>query len=62
MGGAAERDGRVRCGDRILCVDGASVIGASHHLAVEMMKRAASLGTVTLLIHRPPPDSLGTVT
>ena len=39
-GGAAERDGRLRVGHRILEADGYSLLGASHVEAVRILRNA----------------------
>ncbi|XP_023338939.1 membrane-associated guanylate kinase, WW and PDZ domain-containing protein 1 isoform X4 [Eurytemora carolleeae] len=51
-GGAAHMDGRLFSGDEIVAVDGHSVLGASHHVVVEMMGSAAQRGQVQLTIRR----------
>uniref|UniRef100_A0A668SGT4 Non-specific protein-tyrosine kinase n=1 Tax=Oreochromis aureus TaxID=47969 RepID=A0A668SGT4_OREAU len=38
-GGAAEQDGRIQIGDRLLEVDGSNLRGVTHHQAVEFLKR-----------------------
>ena len=45
-------DGRLFSGDEIVAVDGHSVLGASHHVVVEMMGSAAQRGQVQLTIRR----------
>ncbi|XP_062256364.1 tyrosine-protein phosphatase non-receptor type 13 [Platichthys flesus] len=52
LGGAAEQDGRIQIGDRLLEVDGANLRGVSHHQAVECLKRTGEV--VNLLLEREP--------
>jgi tyrosine-protein phosphatase non-receptor type 13 protein len=40
-GGPAERDGRVQPGDRIIAIDGQSLEGMPHHVAVELIRKAS---------------------
>lgn len=51
-GGAADMDGRISTADEILCVDGHSVVKASHHQVVQLMGAAAARGRVTLRLRR----------
>ncbi|XP_070833726.1 tyrosine-protein phosphatase non-receptor type 13 isoform X2 [Chaetodon trifascialis] len=51
-GGAAEQDGRIQIGDRLLEVDGSNLRGVTHHQAVECLKRTGEV--VTLLLEREP--------
>ncbi|CAL1578039.1 unnamed protein product [Knipowitschia caucasica] len=51
-GGAAERDGRIQIGDRLLEVDGSNLRGVTHQQAVECLKRTAEV--VSLLLEREP--------
>ncbi|KAM8836489.1 FERM and PDZ domain-containing protein 2 isoform 2-T4 [Spinachia spinachia] len=51
-GGAAERDGRVRSGDRLLEVDGISVQCFTYRQAVECLSKTGEL--VTLVVERVP--------
>ncbi|KAL3972100.1 segment polarity protein dishevelled [Sarotherodon galilaeus] len=51
-GGAAERDGRIQIGDRLLEVDGSNLRGVTHHQAVEFLKRTGEV--VSLLLEREP--------
>ncbi|XP_056153588.1 tyrosine-protein phosphatase non-receptor type 13 [Lampris incognitus] len=53
-GGAAERDGRVRSGDRLLEVDGVGFEGFTHQQAVECLTKTSEV--VTLLLER---ESMG---
>ncbi|XP_069798018.1 membrane-associated guanylate kinase, WW and PDZ domain-containing protein 3a isoform X7 [Narcine bancroftii] len=50
--GAAERDGRLRVADELLCVDGVSVKGRSHRFVLELMQNATRNGQVLLSIRR----------
>ncbi|KAI6211964.1 Magi-1 [Aphelenchoides besseyi] len=50
--GAAERDGRLREGDQIVEIDGRNVIDCQHGVAVNMIKHAATLGHVKLVVRR----------
>uniref|UniRef100_A0A1A8B6D0 Protein tyrosine phosphatase, non-receptor type 20 n=1 Tax=Nothobranchius furzeri TaxID=105023 RepID=A0A1A8B6D0_NOTFU len=63
-GGAAEQDGRIHIGDRLLEVDGSNLRGVTHQQAVECLKRTGDV--VNLLLEREPtivlesrPDSPG---
>ena len=38
--GPAAKDGRIKSGDRIIAIDGHSLEGLAHHLAVEMIRDA----------------------
>ncbi|XP_012735983.2 tyrosine-protein phosphatase non-receptor type 13 [Fundulus heteroclitus] len=51
-GGAAERDGRIQIGDRLLEVDGSNLRGVTHQQAVECLKRSGEV--VNLLLEREP--------
>ncbi|XP_067466135.1 tyrosine-protein phosphatase non-receptor type 13 [Thunnus thynnus] len=51
-GGAAEQDGRIQIGDRLLEVDGSNLRGVSHQQAVECLKRTGEV--VNLLLEREP--------
>ncbi|KAK2824256.1 hypothetical protein Q5P01_021431 [Channa striata] len=51
-GGAAEQDGRIQIGDRLLEVDGSNLRGVTHHQAVECLKRTGEV--VNLLLEREP--------
>ncbi|KAF1375768.1 hypothetical protein PFLUV_G00223610 [Perca fluviatilis] len=52
LGGAAEQDGRIQIGDRLLEVDGSNMRGVTHHQAVECLKRTGEV--VNLLLEREP--------
>ncbi|KAH3842950.1 hypothetical protein DPMN_116456 [Dreissena polymorpha] len=41
--GPAQRDGRLKRGDELLMINGRSLIGATHHEAVEMLRNAPKL-------------------
>ncbi|XP_034008310.1 tyrosine-protein phosphatase non-receptor type 13 [Trematomus bernacchii] len=51
-GGAAEQDGRIQIGDRLLEVDGSNLRGVTHPQAVECLKRTGEV--VSLLLEREP--------
>ncbi|KAJ0067194.1 hypothetical protein NL108_012930, partial [Boleophthalmus pectinirostris] len=51
-GGAAEKDGRIQIGDRLLEVDGSNLRGVTHQQAVECLKRTGEV--VSLLLEREP--------
>ncbi|MEQ2310311.1 hypothetical protein AMECASPLE_007579 [Ameca splendens] len=51
-GGAAEQDGRIQIGDRLLEVDGSNLRGVTHQHAVECLKRTGEV--VNLLLEREP--------
>lgn len=57
-GGAADREGRLKMGDEILCVDGHSVVGASHHTVVQLMGNASNAGRVTVTVRRKKHDDM----
>ncbi|XP_067863821.1 membrane-associated guanylate kinase, WW and PDZ domain-containing protein 3a isoform X2 [Heptranchias perlo] len=50
--GAAERDGRLRAADELLCVDGVSVKGRSHRFVLDLMQNATRNGQVLLSVRR----------
>ncbi|KAM8829801.1 membrane-associated guanylate kinase, WW and PDZ domain-containing protein 3a isoform 1-T2 [Synchiropus picturatus] len=50
--GAAEKDGRLRAGDELLCIDGVAVKGKSHKQVLELMTNAARNGQVMLTVRR----------
>ncbi|XP_047460035.1 FERM and PDZ domain-containing protein 2 isoform X2 [Mugil cephalus] len=52
MGGAADEDGRIQIGDRLLEVDGSNLRGVTHQQAVECLKRTGEV--VSLLLEREP--------
>ncbi|XP_056289160.1 tyrosine-protein phosphatase non-receptor type 13-like [Pseudoliparis swirei] len=56
--GAAELDGRIQKGDRVVAVNGNSLGGATHHQAVEALRETGQ--TVHLLLEKghPPTDSV----
>ncbi|VDL19071.1 unnamed protein product [Hymenolepis diminuta] len=55
-GGAAERSGQMRAGDRLVSVNGARVFGGTHARALELLERAAEThGEVTLGLWRSSP-------
>ncbi|KAM3605890.1 uncharacterized protein V6R79_006675 [Siganus canaliculatus] len=56
LGGAAEQDGRIQIGDRLLEVDGSNLRGVTHHQAVECLKKTGEV--VTLLLEREPTITL----
>ncbi|KAJ8014061.1 hypothetical protein DPEC_G00036340 [Dallia pectoralis] len=51
-GGAAEQDGRIQIGDRLLGVDGTNLRGVTHREAVECLKKTGEV--VSLLLEREP--------
>ncbi|CAK6979030.1 LOW QUALITY PROTEIN: tyrosine-protein phosphatase non-receptor type 13 [Scomber scombrus] len=51
-GGAAEQDGRIQIGDRLLEVDGSNLRGVTHQQAVECLKKTGEV--VSLLLEREP--------
>ncbi|XP_059911316.1 LOW QUALITY PROTEIN: membrane-associated guanylate kinase, WW and PDZ domain-containing protein 3a [Gadus macrocephalus] len=50
--GAAEKDGRLRAGDELLCIDGVPVKGKSHKQVLDLMTNAARNGQVLLTVRR----------
>lgn len=50
--GAAEKDGRLRAGDELICIDGVAVKGKSHKQVLELMTNAARNGQVMLTVRR----------
>lgn len=50
--GAAEKDGRLRAGDELLCIDGVPVKGKTHKQVLELMTNAARNGQVMLTVRR----------
>uniref|UniRef100_A0A8C8DCQ9 Membrane-associated guanylate kinase, WW and PDZ domain-containing protein 3 n=1 Tax=Oncorhynchus tshawytscha TaxID=74940 RepID=A0A8C8DCQ9_ONCTS len=50
--GAAEKDGRLRAGDELMCIDGVPVKGKSHKHVLELMTNAARNGQVMLTVRR----------
>ncbi|KAI7805901.1 tyrosine-protein phosphatase non-receptor type 13 isoform X1 [Triplophysa rosa] len=57
-GGAADQDGRIQIGDRLLEVDGCNLRGVTHRQAVECLKRTGEV--VSLVVEREPPVVLDT--
>ncbi|XP_078576215.1 tyrosine-protein phosphatase non-receptor type 13-like isoform X2 [Branchiostoma floridae x Branchiostoma japonicum] len=53
-GSVADKDGRVKVGDRLLQINGESLIGLSHSKAVAILRKAK--GTVQLAVSRAPPS------
>ncbi|KAG7511607.1 tyrosine-protein phosphatase non-receptor type 13-like [Solea senegalensis] len=51
-GGAAEQDGRIQIGDRLLEVDGSNLRGVTHKQAIECLRRTGEV--VSLLLEREP--------
>ena len=47
--GAAAKDGRLKKGDQIMAVNGASLEGVSHENAVNILKKSKGLITLTVL-------------
>ncbi|XP_051507170.1 tyrosine-protein phosphatase non-receptor type 13-like [Myxocyprinus asiaticus] len=52
-GGAADHDGRIQIGDRLLEVDSCNLRGVTHRQAVECLKRTGEV--VRLVLEREPP-------
>ncbi|XP_078276675.1 membrane-associated guanylate kinase, WW and PDZ domain-containing protein 3-like isoform X2 [Rhinoraja longicauda] len=50
--GSAERDGRLRVADELLCVDGVLVKGRSHRFVLELMQNATRSNQVLLTVRR----------
>lgn len=50
--GAAEKDGRLRAADELVCIDGISVKGKSHKNVLDLMTSAARNGQVLLTVRR----------
>ncbi|KAF3861156.1 hypothetical protein F7725_001411 [Dissostichus mawsoni] len=50
--GAAEKDGRLRAGDELLCIDGVAVKGKTHKQVLDLMTNAARNGQVMLTVRR----------
>ncbi|KAM9268467.1 membrane-associated guanylate kinase, WW and PDZ domain-containing protein 3 isoform 1-T1 [Morus bassanus] len=50
--GAAERDGRLRAADELMCIDGVPVKGKSHKQVLDLMTSAARNGQVLLTVRR----------
>ncbi|XP_052427840.1 tyrosine-protein phosphatase non-receptor type 13 isoform X1 [Carassius gibelio] len=58
-GGAANQDGRIQIGDRLLEVDGCNLRAVTHRQAVECLKRTGEV--VSLVLEREPPVVLDSV-
>uniref|UniRef100_A0A9J8BKL2 Tyrosine-protein phosphatase non-receptor type 20 n=1 Tax=Cyprinus carpio carpio TaxID=630221 RepID=A0A9J8BKL2_CYPCA len=56
--GAAELDGRIKKGDRVVAVNGKSLEGASHKQAVEMLRDTGQLVHLLMEKGQPPKDSI----
>ena len=54
-GGAAEEDGRVHVGDRVLEVNSVSLVGVTHREAVETLRSAPQISKLVLERGIPPP-------
>uniref|UniRef100_A0A8C2J6Y0 Tyrosine-protein phosphatase non-receptor type 20 n=1 Tax=Cyprinus carpio TaxID=7962 RepID=A0A8C2J6Y0_CYPCA len=54
--GAAELDGRIKKGDRVVAVNGKSLEGASHKQAVEMLRDTGQLVHLLMEKGQPPKD------
>ncbi|XP_048354909.1 membrane-associated guanylate kinase, WW and PDZ domain-containing protein 3 isoform X6 [Sphaerodactylus townsendi] len=50
--GAAEKDGRLRAADELVCIDGITVKGKSHKQVLDLMTSAARNGQVLLTVRR----------
>ncbi|XP_071434986.1 membrane-associated guanylate kinase, WW and PDZ domain-containing protein 3 isoform X2 [Pithys albifrons albifrons] len=50
--GAAERDGRLRAADELMCIDGVPIKGKSHKQVLDLMTSAARNGQVLLTVRR----------
>ncbi|XP_042548234.1 membrane-associated guanylate kinase, WW and PDZ domain-containing protein 3 [Dipodomys spectabilis] len=50
--GAAEKDGRLRAADELMCIDGIPVRGKSHKQVLDLMTTAARNGHVLLTVRR----------
>ncbi|XP_044303369.1 membrane-associated guanylate kinase, WW and PDZ domain-containing protein 3 isoform X4 [Varanus komodoensis] len=50
--GAAEKDGRLRAADELVCIDGIPVKGKSHKQVLDLMTSAARNGQVLLTVRR----------
>merc|ERR1719245_2624573 len=49
-GGAADRNGQMQRGDRLIAVDGHPVTGLSHSEVIQLMSHAARIGHVALTL------------
>uniref|UniRef100_A0A673HXA3 Tyrosine-protein phosphatase non-receptor type 20 n=1 Tax=Sinocyclocheilus rhinocerous TaxID=307959 RepID=A0A673HXA3_9TELE len=56
--GAAELDGRIKKGDRVVAVNGKSLEGASHKQAVEMLRDTGQMVHLLMEKGQPPKDSI----
>ncbi|XP_059398769.1 tyrosine-protein phosphatase non-receptor type 13-like isoform X2 [Carassius carassius] len=56
--GAAELDGRLKKGDRVVAVNGKSLEGASHKQAVEMLRDTGQVVHLLMEKGHPPKDSI----
>ena len=52
VGGAADRNGQMQRGDRLIAVDGHPVTGLSHSEVIQLMSHAARIGHVALTLRR----------
>ncbi|XP_059573316.1 membrane-associated guanylate kinase, WW and PDZ domain-containing protein 3 isoform X3 [Alligator mississippiensis] len=50
--GAAEKDGRLRAADELMCIDGIPIKGKSHKQVLDLMTSAARNGQVLLTVRR----------
>uniref|UniRef100_A0A7M4FCT9 Membrane-associated guanylate kinase, WW and PDZ domain-containing protein 3 n=1 Tax=Crocodylus porosus TaxID=8502 RepID=A0A7M4FCT9_CROPO len=50
--GAAEKDGRLRAADELMCIDGVPIKGKSHKQVLDLMTSAARNGQVLLTVRR----------
>ena len=53
--GPAEQDGRIQPGDRIISINGQSLEGVSHNVAVDILRGAD--GAVQLIVSQPKSSS-----
>uniref|UniRef100_A0A8C6NJD7 Protein tyrosine phosphatase non-receptor type 13 n=1 Tax=Nothobranchius furzeri TaxID=105023 RepID=A0A8C6NJD7_NOTFU len=58
--GAAELDGRIQKGDRLMAVNRISLEGATHQQAVDILRETGQVSNVHLLLERAPPPAGGT--
>uniref|UniRef100_A0A8C1Y9I6 Tyrosine-protein phosphatase non-receptor type 13 n=1 Tax=Cyprinus carpio TaxID=7962 RepID=A0A8C1Y9I6_CYPCA len=56
--GAAELDGRIKKGDRVVAVNGKSLEGATHKQAVEMLRDTGQVVHLLMEKGQPPKDSI----
>uniref|UniRef100_A0A0K0FBK3 LD27118p (inferred by orthology to a D. melanogaster protein) n=1 Tax=Strongyloides venezuelensis TaxID=75913 RepID=A0A0K0FBK3_STRVS len=52
-GEAADLDGRLKVGDKIIEIDNVSVIGFTHEKALELIKKSFENGHIKLIVERP---------